>query len=77
MFGLNRKRFELKMDSQGCIFKFSLQYVGAWVAQSVKHLPLVQVMIPGSWDWALLSREAASPSLIVCFSPCLCYLPVK
>jgi len=26
---------------------------GAWVAQSVKHLPLAQVMIPGSWDGVL------------------------
>ena len=26
---------------------------GAWVAQSVKRLPLGQVMIPGSWDQAL------------------------
>ena len=25
---------------------------GAWVAQLVKHLPSVQVMIPGSWDQA-------------------------
>ena len=24
----------------------------AWVAQSVKHLTLAQVMISGSWDWA-------------------------
>ena len=45
------------------------------MAQSVKHLPLAQVMIPGSWDGAphavgcgggggggfLLSREPASP----------------
>ena len=23
---------------------------GAWVAQSVRHLPLAQVMILGSWD---------------------------
>ena len=23
---------------------------GAWVAQSVKRLPVAQVMIPGSWD---------------------------
>ena len=22
----------------------------AWVAQSIKHLPLAQVMTPGSWD---------------------------
>ncbi|XP_059248681.1 thiamine transporter 2-like isoform X2 [Mustela nigripes] len=27
-------------------------YVGAWVAQWVKHLPSAQVMIPGSWDGA-------------------------
>ena len=23
---------------------------GTWVAQLVKHLPLAQVMVPGSWD---------------------------
>ena len=23
---------------------------GAWVAQSIKYLPLARVMIPGSWD---------------------------
>jgi len=23
---------------------------GTWAALSVKHLPLVQVMIPGAWD---------------------------
>ena len=39
----------------------------AWVAESVKHLPLAQIMIPGSWDGApcrgsLLSGEPASPS---------------
>ena len=28
------------------------KYGGTWVAQSVKHLPLAQVMIPGSWDQA-------------------------
>ena len=42
---------------------------GAWVAQSVKHLPLAQVMISGSWDQSphqapcsVLSGESASPS---------------
>ena len=25
-------------------------FQGAWVARLVKHLPLAQVMIPGSWD---------------------------
>jgi len=50
----------------------------AWVAQSVKHLPLAQVMISGSWDQALspatlLSRESVSPSpLSHCPSPRSC-----
>jgi len=39
---------------------------GAWVAQSVKPLPLAQIMIPGFWDpaWSgsLLSGKTASPS---------------
>ena len=44
---------------------------GAWVAQSVKYLPLAWVMIRGSWDGAStssptsgsqLSAEPASPS---------------
>ena len=39
------------------------------MAQSVEHLPLAQVMIPGAWDQApesgsLLSRESASPSAL-------------
>ena len=38
---------------------------GAWVAQSVKPLPLAQLMIPGSWDGALLSRESAFPSTLL------------
>lgn len=49
---------------------------GARVAQSVKHLTLAQIMIPGGWDRApplgfLLSGESTSPSP----SPCL-YLPL-
>ena len=40
----------------------------------VKHLPLAQVMIPGSWDlvphWALC-REPASPSAYVSASLCV------
>jgi len=33
-------------------YSFNLQDEnrGAWVAQSVKHLPLAQVMVSGSWD---------------------------
>ena len=35
------------------VFKKDLSILrGTWVAQSVKHLPLVQVMIPGPWDGA-------------------------
>ena len=34
----------------------------AWVAQWVKCLPLAQVLISGSWDPALQSRELAFPS---------------
>ena len=32
--------------------KQKTQDLGTWVAQSVKHLPLAQVMIPESWDGA-------------------------
>ena len=41
---------------------------GAWVAQSVKHLPSSQVMISGSWDRVLHQApcvEPASPSAYV------------
>ena len=46
------------------------------MAQSVKCLPLAQVMISRSWDGAhtlgfLLSRESASLSLSLCQSPLL------
>ena len=38
----------------GMTFKGSglalVKILGTWVAQMVKHLPLAQVMIPGSWD---------------------------
>jgi len=35
----------------------------AWVAQSVKHLPSAQVMIPESPHPALLSEGSAAPSV--------------
>ena len=41
----------------------------------VEHLPLVQVMIPGSWDWVLRQaphRELASPSAYVSVSLTVC-----
>ena len=41
---------------------------GTWVAQSVKYLPLAQVMILGFGDGApyLYSAEPTSPSCSVC-----------
>ena len=44
---------------------------GAWVAQSVKHLPLAQVMILGSWDGVL---HPAQWAVCLCPSPCWCTL---
>ena len=46
----------------------------AWVAQSVRCLPLAQVVIPGFWDLVLhqACREPASPSS--CPFLCLCSL---
>ena len=41
-----------------------------WVAHLVKHLPLAQVMIPGSWDGARIRLSAESLLLPLPF-PCL------
>ena len=38
---------------------------GAWVAQSVKRLPLAQVMIPESWDQALHQAPCSTGSLLL------------
>ena len=38
---------------------------GAWVAQSVKLLPLAQVMIPGSWNWAQHQGPCSAGSLFL------------
>ena len=40
---------------------------GTWVAQLVKHLPLAQVMIPGSWDQALHPAPFSAGSLLLPF----------
>ena len=43
----------------------------------VEHLPLAQVMIPGSWDRVLhgaLHREPASPSAYVSAPPSVCLM---
>ena len=37
----------MKVQNLGCL-EISLK--GTWMAQSAKHLPSAQVMIPGSWD---------------------------
>ena len=51
---------------------------GTGVAQTVKRLPLAQVMIPESWikpsSGSLLSGESASSSPSACCSPSLCSL---
>ena len=60
------KRFQIKMYA----------YWGAWVAQSVKRLPLAQVMIPGSWDrvpqWGVCFSLSSA-----CRSPCFCTLSLS
>ena len=45
--------------------------LGFWVAQSVKHLPSAQVVIPGSWDRALLSGSLLKWGACLPFSLCL------
>ena len=35
------------------ILNGNIVFQGTWVTQSVKCLPVAQVMIPGSWDRAL------------------------
>lgn len=42
---------------------------GTWMAQSVRHLPSVQVMILGSWDWAQSQSLCSVGSLLLLFSP--------
>ena len=38
---------------------------GTWVAQSLKRLPLAQVIIPGSWDRALHRVLCSAGSLLL------------
>lgn len=59
--------------SRGFVFFRQIPRRGTWVAQSLKHLPLAQVMKLGSWDGAPQQlpapwRARSSPSL--CCSPC-------
>ena len=51
--------FRLKIHSQIAMFRSS------WVAQLVKHLPLAQVMIPGSWDRVLHQVLCSVGSLLL------------
>ena len=39
--------------------------MGTWVAQSVKHLPLAQVMIPGSCDGAPHQPPCSADGLLL------------
>ena len=51
-----------------CGLQEGVEEVGHLVDSEVKHLPLAQGMIPGSWDWVLHQvphREPASPSAYV------------
>ena len=52
----------------------------AWVAQSVKCLPLAHFMILGSWDGVCIGLPAQHGvcfSLSFCFSACLCFLSLS
>ena len=70
--GWKRKGKELSTQ----LGQWKIRLRGAWVAQLVKHLPLAQVMIPGSLDGVL---DWAFCSVGTCFSsaPCLCSFCVK
>ena len=59
---MNPKFSKIKKSSMIEIGRVKCKPRGAWVAQSVKHLPSAQVMILESWDRAsyLLSGESAS-----------------
>ena len=56
------------------------KYMGTWVAQSIKCLPLVQVMIPGSWDSSLSGPCSVGSMLLPLLPSCAvsphfcCYL---
>ena len=52
---------------------------GAWVSQSVKHMPWDQVMIQGSWDRAQCGLDELLVQRTVCFSLCpsLCSWPLS
>ena len=50
------------------------QIWATWVSQSVRHLPLAQIVVSGSWDWALHSDPWSAESLLLpvfCPSPLL------
>ena len=48
------------------IILFRGMYFGVtWVTHSVKHLSSIQVLIPGSWDLALLWAPCSAGSLLL------------
>ena len=51
---VNSRQFHLMKNGQG-----------AWVVQWVGHLASVQVMIPGSWDWAPGQAPCSARSLLL------------
>ena len=48
-----------------CLCLLIMNDQGAWVAQSVNHLTLAQVMISGSWDLALHQAPCSEGSLLL------------
>lgn len=53
-------------------FKNHSRCCGAWMAQLVKHLPLAQVMILGSWDWAPCQTLCSAGSILFPLPLSLC-----
>lgn len=57
---------------ENTLFKIITNNRVSWVAHSVKHPPLAQAMIRGSWDWAHIRLSAQQG---VCFYLSLCSCP--
>lgn len=52
-------------DSDGTVLLKSIGFGGAWVSRWVKHLPLVQFIILGSWYWAPCWAPCSAGSLLL------------
>ena len=64
-FGGQTTRVHTCYSSLLPVYVSDIGYWGAWVAQSVKHLPLAQVMISESWDQALRQAPCSEGSLLL------------